>query len=190
MVRRRHPGTDRRVQRLKLVLLELDHDPLAAIAPNAEADIPRGERWQRLRSGVVVPPSLAGLTSRIAAPARERSAPASFCGVLGGDASSSAGGELLRDDLERRRDRHADDRTDQSEERPERQDTGKDGEAGDLGGLTDDRRLQDVVLNLLVDHHHDHKDDQGLEADRQRDESDDEAGDRRADAGDEVEDPR
>ena len=110
--------------------------------------------------------------------------------VFGGDASSSAGGELFCDDLERRRDRHADDRTDQSEERPERQDAGKDGEAGDLGGLTDDRRLQDVVLNLLVDHHHDYKDDQGLEADRQRDESDDDAGDRRADAGDEVEDPR
>ena len=44
-----------------------------------------------------------------------------------------------------------------------------------LGRLADDRRLQDVVLDLLVDDDHDHEGDQGPEADRQRDDPDDDA---------------
>ncbi len=82
-------------------------------------------------------------------------------GVRGGDASSSAGRELLSDDLKARRDRDADDRPDQPEQRPEGQDAGQHGEAGDSGRLSDDRRLQDVVLDLLIDHDHDREDDQG-----------------------------
>jgi hypothetical protein len=46
---------------------------------------------------------------------------------------SSAGGELLNDDLEPGRNRHTDDRPDQPEERPEREDACEHGEPGDLG---------------------------------------------------------
>ena len=60
----------------------------------------------------------------------------------------------------------------------------------ELGRLSDDRQLQDVVLDLLVDHDHDHDGDHGFKADRQRDEPDDDAGDHGPDAGDEVEEPR
>ena len=98
--------------------------------------------------------------------------------VGGNDACAPGGGGLVQDDLEGRRDRHADDRPDQPEERSERQDAREHGEAGDLGSLPDDRRLQDVVLDQLVDDDHDQEDDQGLEADRERDDPDEDAGQR------------
>jgi len=90
--------------------------------------------------------------------------------------------------LHRCRNRHADDRPDQPEERAECQDARKHGEAGDLGSLPDDRRLQDVVLDQLVNDDHDQEDDQRLEADRKRDDPDEDAGQRGSDVWNEVED--
>jgi hypothetical protein len=42
-------------------------------------------------------------------------------------------------------------------------------QARDLGRLSDDRRAQDVVLDLLVDHYHDRERRSGPGADRERD---------------------
>ena len=95
--------------------------------------------WQRTEGSLLHTPD----SSRAISPLVVRT---SSC-VRGGDASSPARGQLLHDDLEPCRDRHADDRADQAEEGPERKDACEHGEAGDLGGLADDRRLQDVVLD-------------------------------------------
>ena len=109
--------------------------------------------------------------------------------IRGRDPSPSPGGELLQEDLEPGCDRHADDRPYDPEERSERQHADEHGETRNAGGLSDDRRLQNVVLDLLVDQHHDREDNQRLDADRQRDDPDDDAGDGGPDGGDEVEHP-
>ena len=56
---------------------------------------------------------------------------------------------------------------------PNDKDADDHGEAGDPRCPPDDRRLQDVVLDLLVDDDHDHEGDQRPEADRERDDADD-----------------
>ena len=57
------------------------------------------------------------LTARAALPPAPDGQEATYRGVRGGDASSPSGSELLHEDLEASRDRHADDRADEPEER-------------------------------------------------------------------------
>jgi hypothetical protein len=63
-----------------------------------------------------------------------------------GDASPPRRGCLVEADPGGGRDRHPDDRSYAAEQRTEDEDADDDREAGNIGGLSDDRRLEDLLV--------------------------------------------
>ena len=108
-------------------------------------------------------------------------------GELGGRVVPRAE-ELAQHDLQRRDDGDRDERADDAEQRGAGEDPEDHRQRVHVDGPLEDERLQDVVLDLLVDDQEDPVDDRRLrEVREERDDEDDHAADRRADERDEAE---
>src|SRR5688572_13646110 len=121
---------------------------------------------------------------------RSRASSGRSCGMRQRDCGTTLRGQLPDHDLRGRDERHRDQRTDDPEQRRPDDDARDHEEARDVGRAPLDRRLQDVVLELLIADAHREHDERLRDPHRERDEREHDGGDRGAHLRDQAEQPR